>query len=125
MNLNNLQSLEEAVGAIKQFCETQNLPDTVCFNINLVCEELIVNLLSYTESQSYHLELNPLNGKTEIILRYAGPEFDPTKPPKTEDKSVEERPYGGLGLILVNTLASKTGYRYDKKQAQNVIRVIV
>ncbi len=125
MKLNDLHSLEEAVDAIKRFCEAQNLPDKVCFNINLVCEELIVNLLSYTESRSYDLEFNTLNGKVKITLRYTGPEFDPTIQQKPEEKSVEERPYGGLGLVLVNTLASKTEYRYDKKQAQNVIRVIV
>ncbi len=120
-----LHSLPEAVEAVRHFCESQNVPAESCNRIHLVCEELIVNLLSYSESEDFILSLNSAGTSTEVIISYQGEKFNPVVNPKPEQKSVEEIQYGGLGLVLVNSLASKIEYRYNQKQSENVIKVIL
>ena len=120
-----LHSLPEAVEAVRQYCEQQHIPPEGCNRIHLVCEELIVNLLNYSGSQNFRLSLNPVGISTEIIISYYGKKFDPTVPLKRKQKSLEEMEYGGLGLVLVNSLASKIEYRYHQKQSENVIKVIL
>lgn len=124
MNL-NLHSLTDAVAIIKQYCADHHINMEACNNINLVCEELIVNLLNYTQSKSFNLSLKPAQQSTEIVISYQGKAFDPTILQKPEQKSLEDMQYGGLGLVLVNSLASKTEYHYDKKQSENVIKIII
>jgi len=38
---------------------------------------------------------------------------------------VEKMHYGGLGLMLVNSLALKIEYQYNEKQSLNVVKVIL
>jgi len=121
----NLHSLPDALVVINNFCLGHKLPKEICLNINLVCEELIVNLLSYNQTKVFDLELDADQGFTKIVIRYQGKKFDPTQPAIPENKSVEEMRYGGLGLVLVNSLASKINYRYHQKQSVNVVEVIL
>ncbi len=120
-----LHSLPEAIEAIRQYCEQQHIPPDSCNRIHLVCEELIVNLLSYSGSENFNLSLKPIGTSTEIIISYRGEKFNPVVTRKSEQKSLEEMQYGGLGLVLVNSLASKIEYRYNQKQSENVIKVIL
>ncbi len=120
-----LQTLHQALEAVKQYCGEQNLSQKDCFHLNLVCEELVVNLLRYTGTDRFGLSLHPAGNATEMMIRYKGGQFDPTRPQKPRQKSVEEMQYGGLGLVLVNALASEIEYHYDKKQSQNVIKIIL
>ena len=121
----NLHSLPNALVIINNFCLEHKLPKEVCLNINLVCEELIVNLLSYNQSKTFDLELETNHDFVKIVIRYKGNKFDPTQPATPENKSVEEMRYGGLGLVLVNSLATKINYRYHQKQSVNVVEVIL
>ena len=120
-----LHSLPEAVETIRQFCEQQHLQSESCNRIHLVCEELIVNLLSYSGSENFNLSLNPVGKSTEVIISYRGEKFNPVVNHKPEQKSVEDMQFGGLGLVLVNSLASKIEYRYSQKQSENVIKIIL
>ena len=120
-----LHSLPEAVETVRQYCEQQHIPPDSCNRIHLVCEELIVNLLSYSGSEDFNLSLNSAGKSTEVIISYQGKKFNPVVKRKPEQKSVEEMQYGGLGLVLVNSLASKIEYRYNQKQSENVIKVIL
>jgi len=120
-----MHSLHDAFVEIQKYCKKQSIPKEVCYNINLVCEELIVNLLKYTETTGYSLVLSPKGKVTVISLRYQAERFDPTVVPEHEPESVEDMPYGGLGLMLVNSLASETEYKYDEKQSLNVVKIII
>ncbi len=120
-----LHSLPEAVEAVNRYCEQQHLQPESCNRVHLVCEELIVNLLSYSDSENFNLSLNPVGKSTEIIISYQGEKFNPVVSRKPEQKSLEDMQFGGLGLVLVNSLATKIEYRYHQKQSENVIKVIL
>jgi len=118
-------TLQDAFDAVQKYCETHSLPKENCFRLNLVCEELVVNLLKYTQTPGYHLNFSPIGEKTEIVLTYQAGKFDPTKKTEYKNKPLEEREYGGLGLVLVNSLAQKIDYQFNEKQSLNVIRIIL
>jgi len=120
-----MHSLRDAFVEIQRYCASYSLPKEACYNINLVCEELIVNLLKYTRTSGYNLVLSPDKEMTMINLYYQADRFDPTVVPKQEKKSVEKMHYGGLGLMLVNSLALKIEYQYNEKQSLNVVKVIL
>jgi len=120
-----MHSLHDAFVEIQKYCKKQSIPKEVCYNINLVCEELIVNLLKYTKATGYNLNLSAEADSTVIHIRYRAEKFNPTKAPERKQESVEKMEYGGLGLVLVNSLASKTEYKYDEKQSLNVIKIIL
>lgn len=120
-----MHSLHDAFAEIQKYCTSHNLSKEVCYNINLVCEELIVNLLKYTKTTGYSLVLSSKGKTTVISLRYQAEKFDPTIVPEHEPESVEKMPYGGLGLMLVNSLALDMEYKYDEKQSLNVVKIIL
>jgi len=120
-----MHSLHDAFVEIQKHCKKHSIPKEVCYNINLVCEELIVNLLKYTKATGYNLNLTTESGSPVIHIRYRAEKFNPTKVPERKQESVEKMEYGGLGLVLVNSLASGMEYNYDEKQSLNVIKIIL
>ncbi len=120
-----MHSLHDAFVEIQKYCKKQSIPNEVCFNINLICEELIVNLLKHSKATGYNLNLSTEANSTVIHINYQADEFNPTKVPKHTLESVEKMEYGGLGLVLVNSLASEIEYKYDEKQSLNVIKIIL
>jgi len=120
-----MHSLHDAFVEIQKYCKKHSIPKGVCYNINLICEELIVNLLKYTQAPGYNLNLSTEANSTVIHISYQAEKFNPTKVPEHTLKGVEEMEYGGLGLVLVNSLASEMEYNYDEKQSLNVIKIIL
>jgi len=118
-----MHSLKDAFVEIQKYCKDYNLPDEVCYKINLVCEELIVNLLKYTQAPGYNLSLSMEANSTVIRISYQAEKFNPAMPPEHKVESVENMEYGGLGLVLVNSLATDMEYKYDEKQSLNVIKI--
>lgn len=84
------------------------------FNINLAVEEAVVNVMNYAydkPAQPITLEASMAGDDLLITLTDRGRPFDPTKVEEPDvDLPVEERPIGGLGIMLVNKIASKVVY---------------
>ncbi len=118
-------SLQDAFEEIKKYCHQHNLPKALCYNLHLICEELVVNLLKYTQTTGYDLNISLKGGETVLYIRYLAEKFNPTKTPERRQESVEKMKYGGLGLVLVNSLATEIEYQYDEKQSLNVIKIIL
>ncbi len=120
-----MHSLHDAFVEIQKYCKNHSIPKEACYNINLVCEELIVNLLKHTKATGYDLYLSAEADSTVIHIRYQAEKFNPTKVTEHKLESVEKMEYGGLGLVLVNSLASGIEYNYNEKQSLNVIKIIL
>ncbi len=120
-----MHSLPDAFVEIQKYCKHYKLPDEVCYKINLICEELIVNLLKYTQAPGYNLNLSIEANSTVIRMSYQAEKFDPTRVRDRKPENVEKTEYGGLGLVLVNSLAADIEYNYDEKQSLNVIKIIL
>lgn len=103
-----------------------NLSDKLMFNINLVLDELMTNIISYgfleKKDGEIHVEIE-YNGADDtllITLRDNGVPFDPllAKMPDLS-KSVEDRPIGGLGVYFAKTFARDL--KYELKDNHNIL----
>lgn len=91
--------------------------------LNVVAEELVVNVVSYSHSD--YLDVDIIRDEKSITLRFhdGGVPFNPLKkdPP---DFSIpfEEREIGGLGIFMVKEYMDEVGYEYTG--GENILTVI-
>ena len=104
--------------------EQLGIEQTLAGKLRLAVEEAVVNVIDY----AYPMEIN---GKIEIgiqsdgetlrvIIRDSGVAFDPTAKEKTDvSLSAEERPIGGLGILLVRELMDSINY--ERINGENIL----
>lgn len=89
------------------------------FQVNLILEELITNIINYGHKKIDHkkiyitLQLDKPNRKLIITLLDEAPEFNPLKQSTSPlDVGIEERIIGGLGIHFVKSLTEHIDYHY-------------
>lgn len=91
------------------------LADAPRRRVLLAADELVSNVLNYREGRDRpRVELvlsRTADGGLRLEVEDDGPRFDPfaATDPRT-DQGLEERPIGGLGLLLVRSLAAEGSY---------------
>ena len=91
--------------------------------LNVVAEELVVNVVSYSHSD--YLDVDIIRDEKSITLRFhdGGVPFNPLKkdPP---DFSIpfEEREIGGLGIFMVKEYMDEVGYEHAG--GENILTVM-
>lgn len=93
------------------------------FNINLVLEELVTNVINYaypsTEEHSFSVTADgEAGGVLTLQIIDDGVPFDPLNEAPEVDVTlgVEERPVGGLGIFIVKQIMDEVSYsRTDGK----------
>ena len=113
------------IGKLNEFVEEIgnefSLTPDVVFNVNLVLEEAIVNVINYAypkeKHESIYLSAQLHEGSIVFVLTDTGMQFDPTKAPEADiTLSLEERPIGGLGIFLIRQIMNEVSYeRIDGK----------
>ena len=97
------------------------LSEELNFNLNLVLEEAVSNVILYAYSKEVQKEINLLANISDnnliFVLTDSGKEFDPTKVPDADvTLSAEEREIGGLGIFLIRQIMDTVEYqRIDGK----------
>ena len=98
-------------------------PDIV-FNLNLVLEEAVVNVINYAYPKEDH-QLIYLSAKLQdatiiLVLTDTGKEFDPTMAPEADiTLSADEREIGGLGIFLIRQIMNEV--KYERIDGKNVL----
>ena len=100
---------------IEELDETLNLTPELVFNLNLVQEEAVSNVIFYAYPKEEHQEIvltAKMSNKSLIfVLTDSGKEFDPTQAPDADVAlSAEERKIGGLGIFLIRQIMNKVEY---------------
>ena len=98
-------------------------PDVV-FNLNLVLEEAVVNIINYAypkeEHQSIYLSARMHEGSIVFVLTDTGKEFDPTAAPEADiTLSAEDRQLGGLGIFLIRQIMNEV--KYERIEGKNIL----
>lgn len=98
-------------------------PDVV-FNLNLVLEEAVVNIINYAypkkEHQKIYLSARLHEGSIILILTDTGKEFDPTMAPEADvTLSADDRQIGGLGIFLIRQIMNEV--KYERIEGKNVL----
>jgi len=112
------EDVQHALDTIVGFLESCDISSATVFQINLCCEELMYNIVTYavnkdSDKHMFDIHIVDRDDAVSVLIKDDGKPFNPilTSVSFSADG-------GGLGLALVNTLADiKYRYMYD----QNVV----
>ncbi len=116
------------IGKLNEFIEEigneLSLSPEVVFNLNLVLEEAVVNIINYAypkeEHQFIYLSAKLHEGSIVLVLTDTGKEFDPTMAPEADiTLSADEREIGGLGIFLIRQIMNEV--KYERIEGKNVL----
>ena len=118
---NEISEINKLAIFIEGLGEELNLTPDLVFNLNLVLEEAVSNVILYAypkeESQEISLSAKMSGSNLVFVLTDSGKEFDPTQAPDADiTLSAEERQIGGLGIFLIRQIMNTVEYqRIDGK----------
>ncbi len=124
---NDLNELKKLTNFINEFVADARISNSNVFNLNLILEEHIVNIISYAyEDEAVHeieVILKSENGIIDITVMDDGRQFDPTGFKTAEvGKSLEETEIGGLGILFITQLTHNINYiRNNNKNNLNML----
>lgn len=123
---NEISEISKLATFIDEVGEEMNLSPELIFNLNLVLEEAVSNVILYAYPKEEHQEISLSAQKKGnsiiLILTDSGMEFDPTLIPDADiTLSAEERQIGGLGIFLIRQIMNKV--EYQRINGQNVLRL--
>jgi serine/threonine-protein kinase RsbW len=98
----------------------------LALQIELVCEELLVNIMDYGYPErtpgEIEITLETRSSDIRITVTDDGVAFDPWQQPSPDlDAPLEARQPGGLGLLLVKTIMNVCTYRCINGRNQVVL----
>ena len=118
---NDVRQIKQLSEFVKSVHQRLQLDSSLATNIRLAVEEAVVNVMDYaypmnTEGE-IHITVKANNKRLKYIISDEGVAFNPTEAAKADTTlSAEERPIGGLGILLVRELMDSINYeRIDGK----------
>ena len=122
--VNDLAQLPRMAQWVEEIGERAQFDPGEMFNLNLAIEEVVVNVISYAYGDRTGMPVDLCADFTAsglvVTLSDQGMPFDPTAAQEPDlDLPIEERPIGGLGIMLVNKIARKV--EYARQDDRNVL----
>ena len=111
----DMASLETADRALDEFATRMAWSETALFQLRLVLEEIMMNVISYgsdgTAIPQVRLHLVQEGAALSMEIADDGVAFDPLQAPAPDlDADIDDRPIGGLGVFLVRELMDSVTY---------------
>ena len=121
---NEISEISRLAAFIEEIGEEFGLTLDVVFNLNLVLEEAVVNVINYAypkeDHQWIYLSAKLQDGSIILVLTDTGKEFDPTMAPEADiTLSADEREIGGLGIFLIRQIMNEV--KYERIDGKNVL----
>lgn len=121
---NEISEISRLAAFIEEIGEEFGLTPDVVFNLNLVLEEAVVNVINYAypkeDHQWIYLSAKLQDGSIILVLTDTGKEFDPTMAPEADiTLSADEREIGGLGIFLIRQIMNEV--KYERIDGKNVL----
>ena len=121
---NDISEISKLNEFVEEIGNEFSLTPDVVFNLNLVLEEAVVNVINYAypkeDHQSIYLSARLHEDSIILVLTDSGVEFDPTIAPEVDiTLSAEERPIGGLGIFLIRQIMNEV--KYDRIDGKNIL----
>ena len=110
-------------------CLAAGLAQDACLRLTLLVEELFTNTVAHGHGQDseapVRLVFDVAPGRVGLLYEDTGPPHDPFAAVALPDDTaeVDERPVGGLGLVLIAALASEV--RYRREDGRNLISLAI
>ena len=122
----DLGRLPDVMQFVQNFSSRAQFDPTLDHHLQLIVEELVVNAISHGESavsDTINIELSIQENEAVIDILSVGDPFDPTQHPIPDlDLPLEERPVGGLGVYLTQTLSDSIVYSHESGKNRIVVR---
>jgi anti-sigma regulatory factor (Ser/Thr protein kinase) len=124
---NDLAELPAALDWLEALLRAAGVGDAVVGELRLIAEEGLSNVIrhAYSDSARHSIEvvLEIGGGEILLVLRDDGRPFDPlaASPAPDLNAPIERRPAGGLGILLLTSLADRAEYR--REGDANVLRL--
>lgn len=121
---NDISEISKLNDFVEEIGRDFSLSPDVVFNLNLVLEEAVVNVINYAypkeEHESIYLSAHLHEGSIVLVLTDTGKEFDPTLAPEVDiTLSADERSIGGLGIFLIRQIMNEV--RYERIDGKNIL----
>ena len=121
---NDISEVSKLYEFVEEIGNEFSLTPDVVFNLNLVLEEAVVNVINYAypkeEHQFIYLSATLHEATIVLILTDTGKEFDPTMAPDVDiTLSADEREIGGLGIFLIRQIMNEV--KYERIDGKNVL----
>ena len=120
----DLPRIQSAIG---EFSREQDWPPDIEFQVDLVLEELVLNVVNYgSRGGEGEINIELVSDPEAVIIQIIddGRPFDPlTDAPEPDTESgIEDRAVGGLGIHLVRTMMDDVTYR--REENKNHMRLV-
>lgn len=118
---NKIEEIGKLEPFIEQIGERLSLALDLVFNLNLVLEEAVSNVINYAypqqEGKEINIQASLMKDNLIFVITDSGVAFDPTLVPEADiTLSAEERPIGGLGIFIIKQIMNEVNYqRIDGK----------
>lgn len=114
---NDVNDVPKMAEWVEQIAEEAALAPDKSFQLNLALEEAVVNVMNYAypgqEGMPILLEAEIMEDRIDFLIDDSGIPFDPTQKEDPDvTLSAEERPIGGLGIMLVRQFMQNISYEY-------------
>lgn len=121
---NDISEVERLSTFIEELGKDFTLGPDVIFNLNLVLEEAVVNIINYAypkeKNESIYLSASLYGSSIVFTLTDTGKEFDPTTFPDADiTLSADDREIGGLGIFLIRHIMNEV--KYERIEGKNVL----
>ena len=120
----DVKELERLRIFVDSFCEAQSVPVETCYQLQVVLEELVLNIIKYggceRPKDAIGLAIRKTGADIHITLSDSGVSFNPLEVPAPDvNQSIQERPLGGLGIHLVRNLIPSI--IYERRGGRNYL----
>ena len=108
------------------YLSSEGVPENEILDIQLAVEEAVTNTIKHGYKEkpgSVWISCKVLENTIEIVIQDEAIPFDPlTLPPPDIMASAEDRPIGGLGVMLIRNLMKDVAYRYEN--GRNILTLV-
>ena len=123
---NDVAQVTELNQFVQSVTEELQLDKALSRRIKLAVEEVVVNIMNYAYvadvKGQVKVEAMANDERLRFILTDSGRSFDPTAVSRADTTlTVEDRPIGGLGILLVRNLMDSINY--ERIDGQNILRI--
>lgn len=120
---NEISELNRLAAFVEQLGEELSLSPDLVFNLNLVLEEAVSNIILYAYpkqmGKEISVQVDMIDQSLVFTLTDSGKEFDPTQVEEADiTLSAEDRQIGGLGIFLIKQIMNEV--EYQRVEGRNI-----
>ena len=124
---NDIEEVPKLAVFVDSVCEETGLDMHIAMQLNLAVEEAVVNVMNYAYPAgtvgNVCIDIATTEELLTVVITDSGTPFDPTEKKEVDiTLSAEERPIGGLGILLVRGLMDSINY--ERIEGKNILTLL-